>query len=153
MSRKKIILNAATRRFPDKALLDSTSGAIIADAISAPWALKKMELVEFFQLLAEAGAVSEEIAPLYQWKRWIDDLEYQLRNPVGQAWSGNLQAIILIIEMAKYLVTMSPATLTAISTVLSNNTMSLVDFVANELGEVSPEITGNEIEEALERNS
>lgn len=148
----KLILIAATRKFADGSLLDNTSSSDIAAAIIAPYCIKKMELVEFFSALAAAGAVVAEVAPLYQWKRFVDDLEYQLRNPDCQTGTGNYQILLMLVEMAQHLTTMTEPTLAAIQVVIDATARRLVDVVAAEVGEVAPEtVTAANVDEALER--
>lgn len=128
------------------------SSADLVTAITAPYCLRRMELVEFFGLLTAAGAVVAEIAPLYQFDLFVSHLEYQLRHPEGQTGTGNYAAVGMFVTMAQNLTTMSTATLTAIQTVLAVSALRLVDVVAAELGEAAPEtVSEAEVAEALGR--
>lgn len=141
------------------------SSADLAAAISAPYAIRRMELVEFFGSIAAAlaqitggsqaqaaGMVAAETARLYQAGRFLDDLEYQLRNLGGQTNAGNYAAVLYLVQTAQTLTTLSEAMLTAIQTVITASTLRLVDVVAAELGEPAPgEVSAGMVDEGLGR--
>lgn len=146
------VINTAIFRAYGAGEWEQMSSADLAAAISAPYSLRKMELVEFFGAISQAGAVTDEVAEFYKVQRFVDDLEYQLRNPQGQANTGNYAAMGMLVSVAQSLTTLTAPTLGAISAVMAATTQRLVDVVAAELGEEAPEtVTAGDVDEALGR--
>lgn len=131
---------------------EQMSSADLAAAVIAPYQMQRMELAVFFALLIENGAARSELASLYNHKRFVDDLEWQLRHPDGSIGTGNYAAIMMLVGLAEDLVQMSQATVDAIMAVVAGSTKRLVDVVAEEIGESPPaEVSEADIEAALGR--
>lgn len=122
-----------------------TSSADLVAAIQQPTALRPMTLLDFFQRLLAAGAIKSEIAPLYDRSEFIRDLKDNLQ-------SGDLAGVAALASLAEDIVTLSQTTIDAIASVLSTNSLRLVDVVAAELGETAPKtVTAADVDAALGR--
>ena len=129
----------ATYRVPDH---NSKTDAELAAAIIAPAALNKMTLLEFFQQVIAAGGIQAEVAPAYTHSEFMADLKLNLAR-------GDLAALQVLVSLAENILTMTPVTTAAIQTVLTNNSLRLVDVVAAELGTTAPEtITAQDVANA-----
>ncbi len=123
----------------------SQSSADLAVAISQDVALVKMTIMPFFQQIIAAGGVQSEVAPLYKYSEFMADLK-------GNLEKGDLAAVRILVSLAKNIVTFTAPTTEAITTVITVNSLSLIDVVANELGEAPPgAVSAADIDTALGR--
>lgn len=127
--RNQIIAIACHRSGPE---WPSTSSADLSSAITEDRRLKSLSILEFFQAIIAAGGIQAELAPLYEYQKLIEHLERSLAN-------GDLPAVQVCVGLAGDLESLSQATTDAIDAVIAANSLSLVDVVAEELGEDAPE--------------
>lgn len=142
-----LILTAATRRFADKDLLDTTSSTDIAAAITAPAALAETRLTTAFQAAVAAGADLHELGKCYS--QMNNEFVVSLRDALHD---GDLTQVQVLIAIAAGQLAWSAATIAALNGVIAGRLLRLVDVVARERGEIAPEtVSAAEVDEALGR--
>lgn len=123
----------------------SRTSEALAAALVAPCALRPLGMLAFFQEAVAAGADAGELGRLYQFGRFVEDVEAVLA-------AGDLAAMQALVVMAEGLGGLSAATMAAIGAVIEAHTLRLVDVVAAELGVAAPAtVSAAEVDEALQR--
>ena len=139
----ELIFTAITRRYTagEWRSLDATALAvnIVEDA-----KLVSMTRFMFFQQVIAAGGEQSEIAGLYGFAEFVKDLD---RNILA----GHLAEVTTLASLAGDLVSLSTATSNAINQVISDNSLTWVEIVASELGQIVPaSVSASDVTTAIE---
>lgn len=119
-----------------------TSTDLVA-AITTPYSLKPLSLLQLIQAVQLAGGDAGEFRAIWQFQEYVQRAEVAF----GAGELAAVQALLLVCPVA-----FSARTLAAINTVITANTLRLMDLVAAELELTAPAtVTAADVAVALGR--
>lgn len=121
------------------------TSADLTIAITAPIALRSLNLLTLLIAATQAGAIPAELHRLYQYAKYVEDAENVLRT-------GALLETQAMLAVAATIGAWTTPTVMAVQTVIAANALSLLDLVAIELNTTAPiNVTAADIDMALNR--
>ena len=119
------------------------ASADLAAAITAAHSLKPLSLLQLIQQVQAAGGDAQEFRAIWQYQEYV-------RRAEEAFTAGDLAAVQALLLMCPIAFTM--LTQKALQTVLTANTLRLVDLIAAELDQTAPaKVTSADINAALGR--
>jgi hypothetical protein len=121
------------------------TSAALAAAITAPYRLKKLSLLQLIQQVqAAGGGDAQEFRAFWQYQEYVCRAE----EAFAAGDLADVQALLLMCPIA-----FTAATQTALQTVIAANTLRLVDVVAAETGSdpAPTTVTAADVDAALKR--